>query len=83
MLLNVFIPHLPATLVLRRYAPGTVTGLLLNLSVTSLLLYSAFQEGYVRSSRFLWAGPLVVSALLGLIPLLFAISRRYGRKVKK
>jgi hypothetical protein len=79
MLLNVFIPHLLATLALRRYAPGTFTGLLLNLPVTSLLLYLAFQENYIHSSRFLWAGPLVVAVLLGLIPLLFAIGRRLTR----
>jgi len=75
MLMNVFFPHLLATAVMRRYAPGTATALLLNLPVTVLLLYRGFQESYIRESTFLWAGPLVVAAILGSIPLLFTIGR--------
>ena len=76
MLLNVFFPHLLATLIMRRYAPGTATALLLNLPVTLLLLYQGVLQGYIRLSTFVWAGPLVVAAILGTIPLLFAIGRR-------
>lgn len=75
MLVNVFFPHLLATLVLRRYAPGTATALLLNLPVTALLLYQGFLQGYIRLSTFLWAGPVVVAAILASIPLLFTIGR--------
>lgn len=77
MLMNVFFPHLLATLLMRRYAPGTATALLLNLPVTILLLYQGLQQSYIRLSMFMWAGPLVVAAILGTIPLLFAIGRRY------
>jgi len=76
MLMNAFFPHLLATLIMRRYAPGTATALLLNLPVTFLLLYQGFQQSYIRLSKFVWAGPLVVAAILGIIPLLFAIGRR-------
>ncbi|MBU4425904.1 MAG: HXXEE domain-containing protein [Desulfobacterales bacterium] len=75
MLMNVFFPHLLATLIMRRYAPGTATALLLNLPVTVLLLYQGLQQGYIRFSTFMWAGPLVVAAILSAIPLLFAIGR--------
>lgn len=75
MLANVFFPHLLATLVMRRYAPGTATALLLNLPVTVLLLYQGFQQGYIRLPTFLWAGPVVVAAILASIPLLFSIGR--------
>jgi len=77
MFMNVFFPHLLATLIMRRYAPGTATALLLNLPVTVLLLYLGFQQGYIRLSTFVWAGPLVVAAILGTIPLLFAIGRHH------
>lgn len=80
MLLNVFFPHLLATLIMRQYAPGTATALLLNLPITVLLLYQGFQQSYVRLSTFVWAGPLVVAAILGMIPLLFGIGRRCGRQ---
>ncbi len=76
MLLNVFFPHLLATLIMRRYAPGTATSLLLNLPITVLLLYQGLQQSYIRLSTLIWAGPLVVAAILGTIPLLFAIGRR-------
>jgi len=76
MLLNVFFPHVIATGVLRRYAPGTLTALLLNLPVTILLLRHSIQEGYIQIQMFLWAGPLVVAGILLLIPVLFAIGRR-------
>ena len=79
MLMNVFFPHLFTTLIMRQYTPGTATGLLLNLPVTSLLLYRAFKQGYVRLSTFQWAGPLVVAAILVSVPLLLAIGRRLSR----
>jgi hypothetical protein len=82
MLLNVLFPHVLATLMLRHYAPGTASALLLNLPVTVLLLSQGFQQGYIRSSTFIWVGPLVVAAILGSIPLLFTIGRRLDHKRK-
>ena|SRR5262245_17568891 len=76
MLLNVVFPHLLASVALRRYAPGTLTALLLNLPACALLLRGAIGQGYVDEQVFLWAGPLVVLAIAGSIPLLFAIGRR-------
>jgi hypothetical protein len=76
MLLNVVFPHVLATLVLREYAPGTLTALLLNLPVCALLLEHALRERYVEPQVFLWAGPLTVLAIVGAIPLLLAIGRR-------
>lgn len=79
MLLNVFFPHLLATLIMRRYAPGMATAVLLNLPVTFSLLYQGFQQSYIRLSTFIWAGPLVVAPILGSIPILFEVGRRYWR----
>ncbi len=76
MLLNVFFPHVVATVVLRRYAPGTATALLLNLPVTALLLDQAFREGYVHIEKFAWVGPLVVVCILASIPILFVLGRK-------
>jgi len=73
MLLNVFIPHLTATIVLRRYAPGTTTALLFNLPLGGCLVYRALTEGYVNSTVFAVSGPLIVLGILASIPLLFAI----------
>ena len=80
MLMNVFIPHLLATLLMRRYAPGTVTAVLMNLPISMLLLWYGFQEDYIRVSTFLWAGPLVVVLIMAVIPLLFAVGRYASEK---
>ena len=72
MCLNVLFPHLIATVVLKRYAPGLVTGLLLNLPFGLLLVRQALSHG----TALLY---LVISALsitvimLALINLLFKI----------
>ena len=76
MLLNVVFPHLLATIVMRRYAPGTITALFLNLPVTALLLHQALREGYIHIQKFAWMGPLVVVCLLASIPILFALGRK-------
>lgn len=75
MLLNVLFPHTLATIIMRRYAPGTATALLLNLPITVLLLFTAIRGSYIQLTPFLWVGPLVTGCLLGAIPLLFALGR--------
>jgi len=77
MLLNVFAPHLAATLALRAYMPGTATGVLLNLPACANLLVMAFRENYVATQPFAYVGIAVVVALVGSVPLLFALGRRF------
>lgn len=81
MLLNVVFPHIIATMVMRRYAPGTATAVLLNLPATLLLLKTGFDQGMLETRIFQYAGPAVVFAILGSIPILFFIGRKIsGRK---
>jgi hypothetical protein len=82
MLLNVAFPHLLATLVMRRYAPGTATAIALNLPITSMLLYQGFEEGFIDKSNFIYVGPLVVVGILLLIPGLFFMGRMLVRLKK-
>lgn len=77
MFLNVIVPHTLATLALRRYAPGTLTALLLNLPITLLLLGRGFEEAYLHWSTFVWSAPVVVGALIASIPLLFRLGERW------
>ena len=76
ILANVFAPHLAATVLLRRYMPGTATALALNLPACAALLAAAFAEGWVSWPVFAYAGPAVAAALALSLPLLFAIGRR-------
>ena len=74
-LINVLAPHVAISMRFRCYSPGVVTAVLLILPVTVLLLRAAFRESWINSSIFLWAGPLVVLAMLASLPLLFAAGR--------
>ncbi|MBN2397185.1 MAG: HXXEE domain-containing protein [Deltaproteobacteria bacterium] len=76
MLLNVVFPHLAVTLALRRYMPGTATSILVILPASSWLLYQAFHQGYIESSRFMYLGPGVVAGIALSIPVLFMIGKK-------
>jgi len=76
MLLNVVFPHLLATVALRRYAPGMMTALILNLPVTVGLLRQAAVEGYIDLDKFVFIGPLVVVGIGASIPVLFTAGKR-------
>ena len=76
MVLNVFVPHILATILMRRYMPGTVTALLFNLPLGLLYLARALAEQHIQLPTFYWAGPVVVAAMLALLPVLFAVGRK-------
>lgn len=76
MVLNVFIPHVLATVFMRKYMPGTATAVLLNLPLSLLYLRQALSEKSIDLRVFYWAGPLGVLAILVSIPVLFTLGRR-------
>jgi uncharacterized protein with HXXEE motif len=76
MVLNVLVPHTMASIALGRYMPGTATAVLFNLPLGCMFLTRAVAEGYVHLSVLAWVGPLTVLAILGSIPVLFAIGRK-------
>lgn len=80
MALNALFPHLAASLLLRCYAPGTATALLLNLPMGGWLVRRSLAEGCVQLRVFALTGPLTVLALLASIPLLFALGRLISRR---
>jgi len=59
MALNVFVPHVLATLFSRQYMPGTATATLLNLPLGLLYLQKAVSEQYIQSRVFI--GPVLWS----------------------
>lgn len=75
MLLNVMFPHVLATILLRRYAPGTATALAINLPVCTYLLRRVQREGYLSRAQLLKAAALGVPLLLASLPVLFAVAR--------
>lgn len=51
MLLNVFFPHIPATLVFRDYTPGLISAVLINFPLMIILLRKARKERLVSRTE--------------------------------
>ena len=74
-LVNVFVPHLPATLVYRSYTPGVVTAVFVNLPLMILLALAALGERWVSGGRAVASAVVVPLAIAAVIPILFLIGR--------
>ena len=76
MILNVFMPHLLATIILRKYAPGLLTGLLLLIPINSTILAQAIMVGQLTWGELVVSTIVVAAILLSSLPLLFRLGRR-------
>lgn len=68
-LVNVFVPHVPVSIVLRGYAPGVVTAVLINLPLMSVLALKAVREKWVSGWKAVAFGagvPVLGGAALAL-----------------
>ena len=73
MLMNVFVPHIPATLFFHQYTPGVLTAVLINLPFMSVLMIQAVRDHWVSGMRALRYALLVPFAIGGSILVSFAI----------
>lgn len=73
MIVNAIFPHLLATVFMRKYAPGLLTGVLLNIPINSLVLYQMFEGDLIIWKELILSTLLVGITLLALIPILFKI----------
>ncbi|KGR78269.1 HXXEE domain-containing protein [Ureibacillus sinduriensis] len=73
MIVNAIFPHLLATVFMGKYAPGLLTGLLLNIPINSLVLYQMFNGNFIIWNELILSTLVVGITLLALIPLLFKI----------
>jgi hypothetical protein len=74
VLVNVLVPHVPAAIMFRGYAPGVVTAVLVNLPVLALLTRLAIKDQYVVGRKAVAFG-MGVPLILALVPALFALGR--------
>jgi hypothetical protein len=76
MVLNVIFPHIVATIILKRYAPGTLTGILLNAPVgIHLLMKNIDSKADILFTVV--AGIVIALIFLLLINLCFKIGRNF------
>ncbi|MGA9505190.1 MAG: HXXEE domain-containing protein [Terriglobales bacterium] len=73
MLINVFIPHIPASVMFRSYTPGVVTAVLINLPVMTWLAFRALRDRWVSGRKALRFAIAVPVAMAGIIPVLLLI----------
>jgi len=67
MLVNVFVPHVPATLFFRSYTPGVVTAVLINLPVMTYLAVRAVRDEWVsewKAAAFGVGVPIVMGGAI-------------------
>lgn len=73
MIFNAIFPHLIATVVMKKYAPGLLTGLLLNIPINSLVIYRMFLNDLIIWKELILSTFVVGMILLALIPFLFKV----------
>ena len=72
MLLNVFVPHVPATFVFRSYTPGVVTAVLINLPVMTFLAIGMMRDGWVsgwKAAAFAVGVPVALAGMIAALVL--------------
>ena len=75
LLVNVFIPHVPAAVVLGGYAPGVATAVLMNLPISIYFLRRSVGEGYIDRQGLIIAGLIALGILVVGVPLLWWLTR--------
>lgn len=65
LLLNVFFPHLLATIIFNQYAPGVITALLINLPLSLMILWQLDRQKLLSRRQLLLSGQL--GGLVGLV----------------
>ena len=69
MCFNALFPHLIGTIILKKYSPGTLTGLLLNLPIGLYLIFRDEGIGFLDYRLYLFFVPVTALTLLILKPL--------------
>lgn len=78
MCLNVLFPHLAATFIFKRYAPGLLTGLFLNIPFGIFLIQDGLSNGI--SPIYLLVSTVIVSAII--IPSLEVLFKIGGKMIE-
>ncbi|HEY6141853.1 MAG TPA: HXXEE domain-containing protein [Flavobacterium sp.] len=83
LFLNVFIPHLIATIYLKKYAPGVITGLLINLPVTIAILWTVYRTQKLTIVEISLS--VIIGGIIGVILafLFLKIGNYIDNKIKK
>lgn len=76
MILNAIFPHLIATIVLKRYAPGVITGIVMNVPCFSFLIIFAIKENLISIFEVIISTAVVGGTILASLPMFFKLGQR-------
>ncbi|WP_226793629.1 HXXEE domain-containing protein [Bacillus sp. B1-b2] len=76
MIINAIFPHLVATVLMKKYAPGLLTGLLLNIPINLFIIYQMLAENLILWKELVVSTVVIGFLILLLIPLLFKIGKK-------
>ncbi len=76
MIFNAIFPHLIATIALKRYAPGLITGLFLIIPGNSLIIFFAVKLGVITLSEVIISTIITGCIILMMLPLFFKTGRK-------
>lgn len=79
MIINAILPHLVMTVILRKYAPGLLTGVFINLPFFSIIIVKAIELELVSLLEFFISTVIVGLTILGILPTLFKLGNRVLR----
>ncbi|MEH7463998.1 HXXEE domain-containing protein [Bacillus thuringiensis] len=81
MIINAIFPHLLASIILKRYAPGLLTGMLLNIPINSLIIYQFFKNNELTFRELFLSTLIVAGVLVSLIPILFKTGKFVSKQI--
>lgn len=79
MIFNVIFPHLVATVFMKKYAPGLLTGLFINLPFFTIIIIEAIGLGLITVLEFVVSTVIIGICILSILPILF----KTGNKLLK
>lgn len=76
MLLNVIFPHLAATVIMKNYVPGIITGILVNLPLNSLIIRYMIKIKAVSLFGLVFSTLITSFVIVFLLPFLFKLGSK-------
>ena len=73
MIFNAIFPHLIVTFLMKTYAPGLATALLLNIPINTVILYKLYNLKLVTLKEIVISTVAIGIILLAMIPVLFML----------
>ena len=83
MLVNVFFPHFIATVVLKKYCPGLLTGIILLIPTTTYILFFGYSNKYFEFPKFWFIAIPFTLLIIGSIPFLFKFGKLVNIMLEK